>query len=85
MKHIDIEYKLEYELVKGSNERISFIEIKSNIEQLRAAVLEFSQFYAYISPTYKQNDPILPVLNRIIDEEHQICIGKGSRCLNSRI
>ena len=53
MKHIDIEYKLDYELVKDSNERIFFIEIKSNFEQLRAAILKFSQFYASISRTYK--------------------------------
>jgi GTP-binding protein EngB required for normal cell division len=75
-KHVDVEYKLDYQLIEYEDAQ-SFENMKWNLEQLRMAILEFSQFYAYIIDTLKQNDPILSALKQIIAEEDQIRSEKG--------
>jgi hypothetical protein len=83
-KHVDVEYKLDYQLIEYEDAQ-SFENMKWNLEQLRMAILEFSQFYAYIIDTLKQNDPILSALKQIIAEEDQIRSEKGDKCLNVKL
>jgi GTP-binding protein EngB required for normal cell division len=83
-KHIEVNYKLEYELTQYDGEQ-SFDMMMTDFNQLRRAILEVGQFYAYVVNTLKQNDPMLSALEQIIAEESQICSEKGSKCLNSTL
>jgi hypothetical protein len=83
-KHLSVDYRLDYEHFHYADAP-SLNEMKSDFKQLRSAMLEFAQFYAYIVDTFKQNDPILPAMQRMIDEESQICSQKDLTCLNSTL
>ncbi|CAF3403763.1 unnamed protein product [Rotaria sp. Silwood2] len=84
MKHINVNYKLEYETWHDVDQS-SIIEMKSNFNQLKEVILELAHFYVYISSISKQKDLLLIFLNKIIAEESQICSEKGSQCLNSNL
>ncbi|CAF3997151.1 unnamed protein product [Rotaria sp. Silwood1] len=68
MKHINVNYKLEYETWHDVNQP-SIMEMKSNFNKLKEVILELHHFYVYISSTPKQNDLLLIVLNQTIAQE----------------
>ncbi|CAF1422807.1 unnamed protein product [Rotaria sp. Silwood1] len=74
-KHINVNYKLEYETWHDVNQP-SIMEMKSNFNKLKEVILELHHFYVYISSTPKQNDLLLIVLNQTIAQESQICSEK---------
>jgi GTPase SAR1 family protein len=82
-KHLNVDYQLEYESFDVMDKQPLFAEMKSDLEQLRTALLEFAQFYAYVVYTTKQNDPLLPGLNRMIAEEDQVRSPRNTKCYNS--
>ncbi|CAF1038301.1 unnamed protein product [Rotaria sordida] len=80
-RHIDINYKLDYELSNNVNKQ--FIdEIKLKSDQLNQAIFEFGCFFVDTSRTLKTNDLILSFLNQMIEEENQICQLKTNNNLN---
>ncbi|CAF1168532.1 unnamed protein product, partial [Rotaria sordida] len=80
-RHIDINYKLDYELSNNVNKQ--FIdEIKLKSDQLNQAIFEFGCFFVDTTRTLKTNDLILSFLNQMIEEENQICQLKTNNNLN---
>jgi hypothetical protein len=56
-KHLDVNYKLDYELSMSEHTQSSD-EMNSSLDQLRQTIFELTQFYTYVVHTFKQNDPI---------------------------
>ncbi len=80
-KHIDVNYRLDYDLLDGANGQ-SIDPLVKILEQLKLTSVEFGYCFLWNSQTRESNDPIFDFLNQIIDEEKEICQDKGSQCLN---
>ena len=83
-RHDDVSYSVTYEIAHSESEQ-SFEKMRSDLNQLRQAIVEIAQFYPHIVDTSKQDDPLLSALKRITNEEKQICAEKGAQCLNSTL
>jgi hypothetical protein len=83
-RHIDVDYRLDYELIDDANRQFTK-EMKSNLNQVKQAIVDFGYFFVYATCTSKPNDPVLSFLKQMIEEEHQLCEKKSTKCLNSKL
>ncbi|CAF3592938.1 unnamed protein product [Rotaria sp. Silwood1] len=80
-RHIDVNYRLDYEVSNNVNRQ--FIdEMKSILNQLQQAILEFRYFFIATTQSLKSNNAIISYLNQMIEEENQICELNGNNSLN---
>ena len=83
-KHIEIDYKLEYELIQNVDADCS-TTIKSKLDRLRTDFLHFSEISGEIFGISKESDPMLSALSRMIAEERQVCLEKDWQRLNMNV
>jgi hypothetical protein len=83
-RHIDIHYRLDYELLNDTNKQ-SIDAMNQNLDQLKQVSVKFGYFCLRSSEASEPNDPIFSLLNQMIEEENQFCQEESSECLNSRL
>ncbi|CAF3577632.1 unnamed protein product [Rotaria sp. Silwood1] len=83
-RHSKANYILKYELYE-KKQKPSLDEIKTNLDQLKHIIIQFAYFYKYLVHMTKENDPLLSVLSRMINEEKTICSYKENHILNANL
>jgi hypothetical protein len=83
-KHIDVSYRIDYDLLDGANGQSADV-LNKTLDQLKQISLEFGYCFLRHSQTKESNDPIFDLLNQIIDEEKEICQDKRAESFNSRL
>jgi GTPase SAR1 family protein len=84
LQHMKIDYKLEYEIYDHKG-RQSLEEIRTSLDHLKRTIRNFTYFFNFIACISKDDDPILAVLNRMMNEEKIICVQHGTNSVNSNL
>ena len=77
-----VNYQIQYE-APIDEKNSSLDELKADVDWLKRVLVEFIYFHKYMMNISREKDPILVVLNEMIDEENKISSQQDSDSLNS--
>ena len=83
-QHIDVSYRLAYDLSKDVN-KISSDNLNHNLNDLRDGIIKFGRFFVFSAHTVVHNDSIVSFLDQMIGEENQICKQSEREYLNQKL
>ncbi|CAF3914792.1 unnamed protein product [Rotaria sp. Silwood1] len=82
--HVELDYDLQYQIVHD-RDRKTLENMKFNFKQLKAAIIEFGEFYTNTRNISNKKDEILSTLNQMIIEEKQLSSTNDATYLNQSL